>query len=92
MFLVEWIIFYIAIIFTLCIDNIFWINTGGEWNGNAEVSRGKRVWKGPVKDYQFGELVNYIWNYRIMSVITHWRDIIPGVLSSFILTIIWRIV
>lgn len=85
--IIEWITYFIAIMFAMSIDNLFWIPTSGEWNGKATVRRGSRSWTGPVKDYDLWQKIEYAWNYRIMSVITHWRDIIPAIFTSLLLSL-----
>jgi hypothetical protein len=74
MFIFEWILFYIFIILTMCIDNIFWISASPEYS--------------QYKKYSFYNKIKYIVNFRIKSVLTNWRDIIPAVITSFILALL----
>ena len=88
-FVFEWLIFYLAIMFAMCVDNIFWISSSVEYydftflgwlpNGNKMEHEGK---------YYYSKL-EYIFKYRIKSVLTDWRDIIPGIMTSFILALIF---
>ena len=60
--------------FAMSVDNMFWISASPEY---------KDFLKKSLRD----KLV-YIFNFRIKTVLTHWRDIIPAIITSFILTII----
>jgi hypothetical protein len=61
--------------FAMCTDNIFWIGTSPEY----------RYFKG----YSLKEKIKYIILYRIKTVITSWRDIIPAIITATILSILW---
>lgn len=74
MFMLNWLVCYLLIMFAMCTDNIFWISASPEY---------------PVfKKYSLKLKLKYIINYRIKTVLTSWRDIIPGIITSLILTII----
>ena len=75
-FLFEWIIFYVAVMFAMITDNLFWISSSPEYS--------------QVKNYNLPTLFNYIWNNRIKSVLTNWRDICPAIITSFILTLLFN--
>jgi len=74
--------------FAMCIDNLFWISSSPEYRTFK-----KLLWfrKSSVKIMINGKIYNtkihYIINYRIKSVITCWRDILPAVIVSLILAI-----
>ena len=72
-FIIDWLIFYFAIMFAMCVDNIFWISASPEYKDFKKWSSWKKI--------------NYIFTYRIKTVITHWRDIIPAVITSFVLAL-----
>ncbi len=75
-FILMWIMHYVLIMFAMCVDNIFWISASPEY--------------GDFKKWTIKEKFKYIINYRIRTVLTHWRDIIPGIITSLILTLILR--
>lgn len=83
-FIIEWLIFYVAIIFAMSIDNIFWIPTSPEYK---QIKKGNYPVKVEGKNYY--SLKDYVLRYRIWSVIKHWRDIIPAIITSFILAVIF---
>ena len=62
----------------MSVDNLFWISASPEY---------------PLfKKWSLSEKLSYIFNYRIKTVLTHWRDIIPAIITSFILTIILNLI
>lgn len=83
-FFLQWAVFYLGIIFAMSIDNLFWIPTSPEYSS----IKNKR-WPIKVEGKSYGSLSGYIIRYRIWSVLTHWRDITPAIITSFILTIIF---
>lgn len=90
-FLLEWLIFYIAIMFTMSVDNIFWIPTSPEYKKYKKLPFFKKAFLGYfiiVESKFYHTKLQYIIKYRIWSVITHWRDIIPAVITSLILAVI----
>ena len=72
----------------MCLDNICWISSSAEWETEAIVSRKKLSWKGHVKKYSIKEKLDYVYNYRIISVLTDIRDIIPAVLTSGLMSLL----
>lgn len=76
---------------SLSLDNLSWITASGEWNGDATVCNQLDCWTGAVKDYSFADKVDYVFRYRVYTVFTHPRDLIPisliafGITSFFIL-------
>jgi len=58
----------------MCVDNIFWISASPEYKD--------------FKKWSLKDKLKYIITYRIKTVLTHWRDIIPAIITSFILTCI----
>lgn len=81
-FFIEWIIFYVGIMFCMSVDNIFWIPTSPEYD---QFKRGYGI---QVEGKIYNSRIAYIIKYRIWSVLTHWRDIIPAIMTSLILTIV----
>ena len=79
-FIIWWFI-YLAM---MMLDNIFWMNKGGEWWGDAIVENPvtRKSWTGPVKDYSFADKLEYILNYRLVTVLTSWRDLIPSAIFA----------
>ena len=73
-FIVQWVVFYCAIVFAMCIDNIFWISASPEY-------RQFKFWKFKTK-------FKYVIADRIWAVIKHPRDIVPAIMTSFILAVI----
>lgn len=97
MFLFIWVIAYTLIIFAMCLDNVVWIPDGTEW---PEIKRSFYVitlpWlNGKWYEYAFPKTKSawsYCLNKRILEVIKHPRDIIPGIVSSFGLTILIKLI
>ena len=73
-FILSWLVNYCLIMFAMCVDNIFWISASPEYED--------------FKKWSLKEKLKYIITYRIKTVLTHWRDIIPAIITSFILTCI----
>ena len=81
----------------LSINNLLWINKGGEWYTDAEVWRKRKLfglikekhWKGPVRDYTFWNKVKYAFEYRILEVWSNWRDITTALIFG---GLIWLMV
>lgn len=73
-FIILWLINYGLIMFAMSVDNIFWISSSPEYR--------------LFKNWTLSEKLHYIFLYRIKTVLTDHRDIIPGIITSFILTII----
>ena len=83
-FFIEWIVFYGSIMLAMSLDNIFWIPTSPEYE---KIKKGDYPVKVGGKEYH--NLKDYILRYRILSVLTSWRDVIPGIISSLILAVIF---
>lgn len=88
---INFILFYISIMCAMCLDNIFWIPDSPEW-----LSIKKNFFIFILFKREFGIPKNkegkyYCWKYRILEVLKHPRDILPAIISSIILTIIWSI-
>jgi len=85
----EWFTFYLAIMFAMSVDNIFWIPTSPEYKQFKKVPWIRTDKKG--FNYAGGYYANkleYIIFYRIKSVLFHWRDIVPAIITSFILAVV----
>lgn len=79
-YLIKLPILYAAIMLAMSLDNIFWIPTSPEYqkfknNQFPLVVEGK----------SYNSKLDYIFRYRILSVLKHPRDIIPAIVSSLIL-------
>lgn len=75
-FIFKWILSYCLVMFAMSVDNIFWIGASPEYED--------------FKKYDFKKKLSYIFNYRIKTVLTHWRDITPAIMTSLILSLIWQ--
>lgn len=78
----NWIINYGLVMFAMCLDNIFWISSSPEYD---KIKNGNYPIKMEGKEYK--NLFDYVFRYRILSVLTDWRDIIPAIISSLLLSI-----
>lgn len=87
-FLLEWVIKFLIAWLGFVINNLFWINKGGEWYGDAEVKNRFSSWKGPVRDYTFTKKLRYVFGYRVLTVLTNWRDIVSAVIVGLGLTLL----
>ena len=77
--------------FAMSVDNIFWIPTSPEYKRYKELPFFRRTFGQRfviVENKIYRTKFQYIVKYRIWSVLTHWRDITPGIITSFILTLI----
>jgi len=74
-FIIKWIISYGLVMFAMCTDNIFWISSSPEYE--------------KFKKWKIKEKLKYIITYRIKTVLTDWRDICPGIMTSLILSLVW---
>lgn len=90
-FIIEWLIFYVAIMFAMSVDNIFWISSSREYKGFKKlpwiIPDGATRWLRHEGKFYYSKL-GYIFAYRIKSVLTDYRDIVPGIITSFILAVI----
>lgn len=87
MFILKWPICYALIMFAMCLDNICWIPSSPEWPNIR-----KNFWIFVFWKHEFGipknkEGLKYCWKNRILEVIKHPRDIIPGIIASFLLAL-----
>lgn len=77
------------------LNNIFWVDKGGEHSGDATVSNELGSWKGPVKEYSFKQLVGYVFGYRVFDVIKpkNYRDYLTTfIMTSVVITLLtWGI-
>lgn len=92
-FIIEWALFYVGIKFAMSYDNYMWIPSDRKWFHTKE-------WKPHFKPlFLIGKREYFLipqtktgWKIigsRVKDVLTHPYDIIPGILTSLILTIIW---
>lgn len=89
-FIIRWIISYCLIMFTMCLDNILWIPDSPEWKS---IRSDFKVINFLGREYGIPKnkaSLYYCWTKRIIEVLKHPRDIIPGIVSSLILALIWR--
>ena len=87
-FLIKWIIYYCFIIFAMCCDNICWVSSSAEWETDTcVIAKNNRAFYGPVKKYSLRMKWDYILEYRILSVLTDIRDIIPAILTSGLMSL-----
>lgn len=88
-FIISWIVSYILIMFSMCTDNIFWISSSAEYDYFKKLGWFKYNGNQLMKEKKlYRTKINYVVNYRIKSVLVDKRDIIPGLITSFIMTII----
>lgn len=73
-FIIKWVVFYVGVMFAMSIDNVFWIPTAPEY---------PQFKKMPLKNK-----INYILKDRILVVLKHPRDIIPAIITSFLLAVV----
>lgn len=91
-FFIEWFIYYWAIIFAMAFDNYMWIPADYKWYGTHEWRKyfkvlftiGKREYIFPNTKEGWKIVAG-----RVKDVLTHQYDIIPAIVSSFILTLIF---
>jgi hypothetical protein len=79
----------------MCLDNIFWIPSSPEYPNFKKMKWIRKTTGNPfvfVEEKYYVSKLDYIFRYRIWSVIKDWRDIIPGVISSFVLTLLIRLI
>jgi hypothetical protein len=88
-FLIQWFIFYGVMLFYSIFNNLLWINKGGEWYTNAEVSNQFDTWKGPVRDYTMAMKFQYFLGYRVLTVLTNWRDQTSAITTSLAAAVIF---
>lgn len=71
---------YAAIMFAMSLDNIFWIPTSPEYS-KFQNNQFPLV----VEGKSYYSKLDYIFRYRVLSVLKHPRDIIPAICSSLLL-------
>lgn len=99
--IIAWIICYILIAFAMCVDNICWISDSPEYLGFNKLGWTSGWYDGTdrwsdngnisVEGKNYYSKLDYIFNYRIKTVLTHPRDIIPAIITSLLMAIIWLI-
>ncbi len=65
----------ILFLILLFIDNLFWISASPEFYSTFTVSNSIGSWIGPINNYNFIQLTNYVLLYRGFTVISNWRDL-----------------
>lgn len=92
-FIIEWIGFYIAIIFAMILDNLVWIPADYKWYGSKEWKPYfKPLFQIGIKEYFLIPKTKEGWKIvrsRIWAVLSHPYDIIPAVITSFILAVLY---
>ena len=87
--IIEWIINYALVMFAMSLDNIFWIPASPEWRYL------KKEFKVIVLfGHEFGfpktkKALSYCWHKRVLEVLKHPRDILPAIVTSLVMTLIW---
>lgn len=75
----------------MSVDNIFWISTSPEYNQFKRLGFFKKNdLRLAVEGRIYSSKIQYILIYRVGSVLTHWRDIVPALITSTILTIVLK--
>lgn len=67
--------------FAMITDNLFWVSASPEY---AAYKANK--FPLTVEGNKYSSKVDYILRYRVWSVIKNWRDIVPAILTSGLLT------
>lgn len=92
--LLDWFICYLGIMLCMCIDNLTWIPADYKWYGTNDwrpyfkvifIFRNKEYLI-PVTKEGFKICLS-----RIKAVLTHQYDIVPAIITSFIISIIFNI-
>ena len=91
-FIFKWIVCYALIMFAMCVDNICWIPADRKWYVTNELRPHFYVmFIIKTREYIFPR-DKFAWKFlftdRIKSVLTHQYDILPAILTSFILALI----
>ena len=84
-FIFGWFLMGIVVLIVMSINNLLWINKGGEWYGKAKVRNRFGSWTGPVRDYSFKDKIKYFFSYRVVTVWTNWRDITSAVIGGLMI-------
>jgi len=83
-FYLQWLIDYCLVMFAMSLDNIFWIPTSPEYE---QYKNNKPI---TVEGKTYYTKLDYIIKYRIGSVLKSWRDIVPAIITSFLMTLLLR--
>ena len=92
-FLSIWFVTYCMILFCMSLDNICWISASPEYGIFKDLSFFKKKENTIINFINVGDIyykskLDYILRYRIWSVLTHPRDIIPAIFTSLLCTIL----
>ena len=85
--MIELLLKSLLVLVVMSINNLFWINKGGEWYSNAEVSNKFGKWKGPIREYNLINKIKYAFGYRIVTVFSNWRDLTSAFIGGIILSL-----
>lgn len=87
-FFVKWIVCYAAVMVAMCTDNLTWIPTDSKWLGMKSHFYILIVFG---REYVFPkDSDGRKWcKERIKDVLTHPYDIVPGIISSLILALLF---
>jgi len=90
-FILKWGLSYCLIMFAMFTDNLFWIPADYKWYGTREWRPYFKVYL-KIKDREFvypatKEGWRIVWS-RIKAVLTHLYDILPGIITSFLMAVI----
>jgi len=87
-FILMWIGMYAVIITAMYHDNINWISSSPEFKNVRKLgffkSNGESV---TLRSRKYKTYLDYVFRIRILGVLKDWRDITPGILSSFAITL-----
>ena len=83
-FPLEWLCYYIAVMFAMSVDNICWTPTSPEYYLFQ-----KNQFPISVEKKFYNSRLDYIFRYRILSVLKHPRDIFPALLTSLIMAVMF---
>lgn len=79
--------------FAMCTDNIFWISSSPEYEKFKSLglfkSNGTELL---VEGKSYVSKIDYIFRYRVYSVLKDYRDIMPALITSGIMTLIQSII
>lgn len=85
-FLLTWILFYLYAMFLMTNDNIFWISSSPEYElfKKMPTFRKKEGYYLEIGGKKYFTKMQYIFKYRVLSVLKDWRDITPAIYGSLI--------
>jgi len=78
------IISFILLLTALSINNVFWVSASPEWDTTFIVHTPFNYWVGPVQEYSFWELLDYLIFYRVLTVWNNLRDILSAVIVGLL--------